>query len=56
MSEGTYETLQDHQEKIGALTHELHDKEMLIDELAHRLQRLEERVNMIEFYRRQERG
>jgi len=31
-----------------------HDQEMLIDELEHRIQRLEERVNMIEFYRRQE--
>jgi len=33
---------------------EEHDQEMLIDELEHRIQRLEERVNMIEFYRRQE--
>ena len=31
-----------------------HDREMLIDELERRVQRLEERVNMIEFYRRRE--
>ena len=33
---------------------EAHDKDMLIDELERRVQRLEERVNMIEFYRRRE--
>jgi len=32
----------------------LHDLEMLIDELECRVQRLEERMNMIEFYRRRE--
>lgn len=40
--------------EIRRLSHEAHDKEMLIDELQRRIQRLEERVDMIEFYRRRE--
>lgn len=54
MCEGHSETLQDHEERINRLKHELHDKEMLIDDMEHRLRNLQERVTMIEFYRRQE--
>ena len=45
MGEGHSETLQDHQEKIKKLTREAHDKEMFIDEMHRRLERLENRIN-----------
>lgn len=45
MNEGHSETLQDHQEKIQKLTKENHDREMLVDEMHRRLERLEARIN-----------
>ena len=43
--EGHSETLQDHEERITKLTKEVHDKEMLIDEMHRRLERLEARIS-----------
>ena len=45
MSEGHSETLQDHLERIRRLEKEAHDREILIDEMHTRLERLEARLN-----------
>ncbi len=57
-----YETLQDHQEKIQKLTKEVHDKDMLTDEMERRIGELEhlkdevsnlqQEVDMIKFRER----
>jgi len=45
--EGHSETLQDHEERITKLTKEVHDKEMLIDEMERRIQVLEARFESV---------
>ena len=44
MCEGHYESIQNNLENISNLRREVHDKEMLIDEMHRRLERLEARI------------
>ena len=45
MCEGHYESIQSNLETINSLKKEAHDREMLIDEMHRRLERLEVRIN-----------
>jgi hypothetical protein len=50
-----YQATVENQNKIADLDKRLHDAEMLIDDMEHRLRNALERISMIEFYRRNER-